>query len=101
PATLTLNPLRGQQRSRSKTAAVTRGVRELDRIRRAVESDRMYPRNRAGSRRRDVDRPIVSRSGHRVTQKQRRTGRGITLGRMVRLMNPGAVVRVLAHKTRG
>jgi len=92
--------MENQQRSRCETATIARRMRELDRIRQAVESDAVRSGNGAGPSRRNVDRPIVSRGGHGVTQKQRRPRRGITLCDVVRLVDPRAIGRMRLYEPR-
>ena len=50
---------------RAKTAAVARGVRQRDRLRRGVEADRVRAGNRPGPRRRHVDADGVAAPAHR------------------------------------
>ena len=75
---------------RANARAIARRVRQRDRLRRAVEADRVRAGNEAGARRRHVDRPRVARLLHRPLQQQRRARRRVLLRRVMRLVQPGA-----------
>ncbi len=76
-------------------------MRQLDRIRRRVKTHRMDTWNRSGPGGRHVNRPVVPGRDHRVAQRQCRAGRRVSLGRMVRFVNPGPKRRVPLHDPGG
>ena len=61
PAAAALDPLRRGQRAAREAAAVARRMRQRNRFRRSVETNRVRAGNVAGPRRRHVDRPRDSR----------------------------------------
>ena len=62
PAAPAVQPARGLQRAAREHRAIARRVRQRDRLRRGVEADRMRAGDRAGARRRHVDRLRCTRA---------------------------------------
>ena len=99
PAVFADQPLRGGERAAREHRAIADRVRELNRLRRPIETNGMRAGHRSDARRRHVDRPIVAGALHARLDRQRRPRRRVLLHRVMRFVNPGAELGMLREVT--
>src|SRR5687767_2909381 len=100
PALLSVHPLRRLQRALRERRTITIRMRHRNRFERAVEANSVRARHRSGAARRDVYRMPIAGVLHALLQVDRRSRRGIFLRRVMDLVNPRAVLRIVREHLR-